>query len=221
VIGEQDQKPDERRRGHNDENRQTRRGVQKSDAGRGECTNAHLQKAKHGRSAADILAEGRERNCRRVGIRHSAERQVEQQQDDIAGKAVPAIERADQNNQHDYVLADDGDAKDLVILMPTRQPNIQLASADEAAGESGEDQAVGLRTDMEAVDENDRRAGHVDEQARKRERAGKRIGIELRADQDLLETFENGEGRFQDLADGPRAAAIRSRSSKGARRRRE
>ena len=72
--------------GHDDENRQARRGVQKSDAGRSERADAHLQKAKHGRRAADILAEGRERDCRRVGIRHSAERQVEQQRDDIAGR---------------------------------------------------------------------------------------------------------------------------------------
>src|SRR5262249_43921216 len=133
------------------------------------------------------------------------EGQIEQQQDDIAGEAVPAIERADQNDQHDHVLADDGDAKDLVILMSARQPNVQLASADEAASKRRENQSVGLRTDMKAADENDRRTGDVDEQARKREGPGESIGIKLRMDQDLTETFENGPRQQGDFRVRPMA----------------
>src|SRR5262249_45564654 len=194
VVGEQDQKANERCRRHDDENRQARRGVQKSDAGRGERADTHLQKAERGRSAADILAERRDRDRRRVRVSNPAERQIEQQQDDIAGEAVPAIERADQNDQHDHVLADDGDAKDLVIFMPARQPNVQFAAADEAASKRSEDQAVGLRTDMKAVDENDRRAGDVDEQAGKRESPSESIGIKLRMDQDLAEPSRIARG---------------------------
>ena len=97
------------------------------------------------------------------------------------------------------VLADDRDAKDLVIRIPVRQPNVQLTAADEAAGERREDQSVGVRADMKAVDENDRRAGHVDEQAGKRKSAGDGIGVKLRAHQDLVETLQNGarqQGNF-------------------------
>src|SRR6516162_9906255 len=98
--------------------------------------------------------------------------------------------------------------------MPARQPNVQLTSADEAASERREDQSVGLRTDMKAVDENNRRPGQVDEQAGKRESPGESIGIKLRMDQDLAEAFENGsrqQGNCQGPAGGLRAAASRSR----------
>ena len=101
MIGEQHDKTDECRRGHDEKDRQARRCVQKSNAGRGERADAHLQKAEHGRGAADILAERPERDRRRVGISDAAERQIDQQQDDIAGQAVPAVQRADQNDQHD------------------------------------------------------------------------------------------------------------------------
>ena len=81
----------------------------------------------------------------------------------------------------------------------------------KAAGERGEDQPVGVRTDMKIVDEDDRRTGHVDEQAGKRESAGNRIGIKLRADQDLVKAFQNSprqQGDFRIRPDGLRAAAI-------------
>ena len=81
---------------------------------------------------------------------------------------------------HDDILADHRGAKNLSVLMPPRQPNVQLAAADEAAGEHGKNQPVGARTDVEGVDKNDRRAGDIDEQSGKRESAANGVGMKLR-----------------------------------------
>ena len=71
--------------------------------------------------------------------------------------------------------------KILSLLMPSRQQNIQLAAADESAGEAGEDQPERGAIEMIGAEENDRRAGHVDKQAGKRESAGDRVDVETAA----------------------------------------
>ena len=110
----------------------------------------------------------------------------------FAGEAVPAEQRAQQNDKHDDILADQRDAKDLLVLMPPRQPDVQLAAADEAAGQARENQPISARTNVKGADKNDRRAGHVDEQSGKRERPADRIGIKLRMLDDFQKLVENG-----------------------------
>ena len=104
---------------------------------------------------------------------------------------------ADHDHQHDDVLADQRGAENLAVLVTPRQPDVELAAADETAGEAGEDQPVGARIDMKGVDENDRRAGHVDEQAGKRESATNRIGVELRQRDDVAEIRREWRARPQ------------------------
>src|SRR6202043_1007338 len=53
-------------------------------------------------------------------------------------------------------------------------------------------QPLRARTDMEGIDKNDRRAGHIDEQSGKRERAANGVGMKLRMADDRRKAFKDG-----------------------------
>ena len=139
--------------------------MQQADAGRSESADAHLHEAEQRRRAADIPAERRKRHRGGIWIGEAAERQIEQQQDDIRRKPYQPKPVPISDDEHDDVLADHRDAENLPALIPPRQPDVELAAADEAQARPAKISPICARIDMKPADENDRRAGHVDEQS--------------------------------------------------------
>ena len=152
-------------------------GIENADAGRGQARDADLQEAQHGRSAADVAVKGHQRERRRVGTGESDAGQLQEQQRQRGGQAEPAAGRSTSSTKATG-QATSRVARNICSLANLqKQEDVDLIAANEADRQARKNAAKLPCAHVKDFHENNRRAGHINEQTGEREGPGESVKV--------------------------------------------
>ena len=175
-----------------------RAGAKKADAERDQRAGAGLQEAHQSRGAAGIAGEGRKAEGGGVGVRQADAGEEEEEQHQRAGEADDVAAHPEEEDDADGDLREQRAVEDLLTVEVAEQQDVDLIAADEAHDQHGEDDAEGLGAHVEAVHEDDGRAGDEGEETGEGEGSGEAVGDELRDLEDVPVAGEDGAGAERD-----------------------